>query len=205
MLKKLFITGLIAILPLTITVLIIVFLVNKMAGFIFYLSHFIPILKDLSAPFVTLIGLVVVFLGITFIGLITKSVIGKVLFDAIEKILTHVPIIRTIYTSTAQFTTSIFGGKRNFEEVVLVEFPRKDSWSLGFITGTKKWIMDGEEYVNVFIPTTPNPTSGYYIIVKEKDIVKTHYSVEWGIKIIMSAGMILPSDIKIANNQIEEV
>ncbi len=200
--KKYFITGLITILPLTITVLIIVFLVNKIGGLLMSFSNVLPAVTYLPPYVVTILGLFIVFIGITFIGLITQSVVGKIIFEWIEKILTHLPIVKTIYTSINQLTSSLFGSKHNFREVVLVEFPRRNSWSIGFVTSEEKWIIDGEKYINIFVPTTPNPTSGYYIIVAESDVVKTPYTVEWGLKIVMSAGVILPSKREIEERKL---
>ena len=100
------------------------------------------------------------------------------------------PLINTIYTSSRQIMQTLtMPGKGNFKQVVLIEYPRKGLWTLAFVTAYSK-SKSGEQYVHVFLPTTPNPTSGFMLFIKEKDIRPSGLSIEEGLKTLISGGMI---------------
>lgn len=142
------------------------------------------------------IGLVTVVLGLTMIGAITAGLVGRMFLGASESLLHRMPVIRGIYGATKQIVETLFSRQStSFRAVVMVEFPRKNIWALGFVTG----VTEGEvqrlteaEVVNVFIPTTPNPTSGYLVFVPRDEIVELAMSVEDGIKMIVTAGIATP-------------
>jgi len=142
------------------------------------------------------LGLVAVFLLLVFIGAFAAGYMGRMLVSISEFFLAHMPVVRSIYSATKQVMETVFSNQASaFRQVVMVEFPRAGVWSLGFLTGkTMGEVQDltTEEVINVFVPTTPNPTSGFLIFVPRKDIVPLAMSVEEGIKMIMSAGIITP-------------
>lgn len=144
------------------------------------------------------IGLVIAIVVLVIIGALAAGLVGRLFVDYSERILNRMPIVRSIYGATKQvFETMLTQKSDVFREVVLVEFPRVGMWSIGFIAGrTEGEIQEltEDEVLNVYIPTTPNPTSGYLCFVARKDIVPLSMSVEEGIKMVVSGGIVTPPD-----------
>ena len=142
------------------------------------------------------VGLIIALVGITLIGAITAGLLGRLLRQLMEAVVNRLPIIRTIYNLIKQVTeTALANRAQAFRECALVEYPRKGSWTVGFITGTtaKEFeVLTGEEMVNVFVPTTPNPTSGFLMFIPRREVHILDMSVEDGIKLIISLGLVLP-------------
>jgi uncharacterized membrane protein len=142
------------------------------------------------------IGLIIALIGITLIGAITAGLLGRLLRQLMEAIVNRLPIIRTIYNLIKQVTeTALANRAQAFRECALVEYPRKGSWTVGFITGTtaKEFeALTGEEMLNVFVPTTPNPTSGFLMFIPRREVHILDMSVEDGIKLVISLGLVLP-------------
>ena len=117
-----------------------------------------------------------------------------------EKILSKMPVLRNIYSGLKQLFETILTQKSNsFREVVLIEYPRSGIWAMGFLTGDTKGEVNRKtknQMVNIFLPTTPNPTSGFLLFVPKKDVIRLTMTVEEGIKMIISAGIITPSKKK---------
>ncbi len=146
-------------------------------------------------------GVVVVVVGLTLIGAFTAGLMGRFLISVSERILARMPVIRSLYGAIKQVFETVLAQKTNaFREVVLVEYPRTGLWTLGFITGAtngeiKARLAEGEggsEMVNVFVPTTPNPTSGFLLFVPRRDLRVLDMTVEDGIKMVVSTGIITP-------------
>ena len=128
---------------------------------------------------------------ITFIGWLSLSFLGKKIFELINKILKKIPILRTIYSAINQMTESLTKSDNKQKSVVLLEYPKKDVWAVGFATKENKGIINdkiGNELVNVFVPTTPNPTSGFLLMVPKKNLIFLDISFEQASKFIVSAG-----------------
>jgi uncharacterized membrane protein len=144
------------------------------------------------------IGLLIAIVAFILIGWLAKNVLGRVLLRTSEYFVHRVPVIRQIYSAIKQVTETIMASRsRAFRDVVLFEYPRRESWSIGFVTNkTEGEIqrLSGEDMVNIFVPTTPNPTSGYLLFVPAKDIYHLDMSVEEAIKLVVSAGIIVPPD-----------
>jgi len=144
------------------------------------------------------LGVVVVLLFLIFIGMITANFFGRFFLRVSESILDRMPIIRSLYGATKQIFETVLATQSNaFREVVLFEYPRKGLWCIGFITGsTKGEVARATEMdtVNVFVPTTPNPTSGFLLFVPREDVTILDMSVEEGVKLVVSAGIILPAE-----------
>lgn len=144
------------------------------------------------------IGLIIVCIALTFIGALTAGIIGRFWFRTSEKILSRMPVIRSIHSAIKQIFETVLSNQSNaFREVVLFEYPRRGSWAMGFITGqTKGEVQDitKDEVVNVFLPTTPNPTSGYLLFIPRRELVMLSMSVEEGIKMVVSGGIVTPPD-----------
>ncbi len=159
-------------------------------------AHYYP---DTYLPFsVPGIGLVIVIVFLTLVGAIAAGLIGRLFIATSERILARMPVIRGVYGATKQIFETVLAQKSTaFRDVVLVEYPRLGLWSLGFITG----ITEGEvqeltedEMLNVFVPTTPNPTSGYLLFVPRSEVIFLSMSVEEGIKMAVSGGIVTPPD-----------
>jgi len=147
------------------------------------------------------LGLIILLVGLTLIGMTTAGFIGRTLVKIGEGVVNRMPILRGIYSASKQVIETVVGqNATSFREVVLVEFPRRDCWSIAFITGVAKGEigdLTDEEVVNVFVPTTPNPTSGYLIFVPRAEIVPLHMSVEDGIKYVVSMGIVAPPSAQV--------
>lgn len=191
-LRAYFITGLLVLLPLALTFWILKALLQGMERLIGdpiqqYLKTYIPGM-----------GIILLVCLILLVGIFARNFIGKKLGQLGERILNRIPLVRNIYSSIKQLTNTIFlQGKSSFRGVVLVEYPRRGAYSIGFVTGHTRGEIQAtthETMVNVFIPTTPNPTSGFFILFPEEEIKHLNMSVEQGLKMIISAGMVTPEE-----------
>jgi len=176
--------GILIIVPIIITILILVWLFN-------YIDNIAqPVAKSLLGRTIPGLGFALTVVLIYLTGLVATSVIGKRLVGYIESLLARVPLFRYLYTSIKQIMVSFTSpSETKFLQVVLVEFPKKGMRVLGFVTSESR-VESGEKLLNVFIPTSPNPTSGYLEIVRENDIIRTNISIDDALKMILSAGKI---------------
>lgn len=144
------------------------------------------------------LGVVMIVIVLTLIGSITAGFVGRLFVRTSEAILARIPAVRTIYGTTKQiFETVLANQSAAFREVVLVEYPRRGIWAIGFITGAANGEvqkLSADTLYNVFVPTTPNPTSGFLLFVANEDLVRLTMTVEDGIKMVVSAGIITPPD-----------
>jgi uncharacterized membrane protein len=154
------------------------------------------------------LGLVVVVVGLILIGAVTAGYLGRILLRTSDKLLTRMPFIRGIYGATKQIFETVLAKQSNtFREVVLVEFPRKDMWTVAFVTGkTEGEIRDltDDDAVSIYVPTTPNPTSGYLVFVPRRDVVLLSMTVEEAIKFVISGGIVAPPDRRAVAKQVIE-
>ena len=186
-LRNNFIAGIVVLIPIGITLYLTLFII-KFSGNIIpkeinpnnYLPFDIPGLEILIAIII-----------ITFIGWLSLSFIGKKFFELFNNVLKKIPILRTIYSAIGQMTESFTKTNSNQKSVVLLEYPRKGVWAVGFATKENKGLIAkkvNEELINVFVPTTPNPTSGFLLMVPKKDLIFLEISFEQASKFIVSAG-----------------
>lgn len=143
------------------------------------------------------LGLLLLLLVLLFIGMLTTGYIGKFFVRLWERIIRKMPVVSSIYSLLKQiFETFLSQKSRSFNEVVLVEYPRKGLWSIAFVsnsdTGGEVAEKSGQKTLSIFVPTTPNPTSGFLIFVPENDVIKLDMSVEDGIKYVISCGIVTP-------------
>ena len=183
--KRHLIAGVLAIVPIALTFWILRFL------FRFLDSFTAPILKNIGIEIPGL-GIILTLLFIFILGLFITNVLGKTIFNWGERILTKLPLVNTIYNAVKQITNA-FSGKsmKNFKQVIFIQYPRKGLWTMCFVTNQSK-NESGDEFYHVFVPTTPNPTSGVFIVIPQKDAVHPDISVEEGLKSIISGGIIDP-------------
>ncbi len=143
------------------------------------------------------LGFLFVLALITLVGWFTASLLGRSMMRFGERILQRMPVVRSIYGTLKQiFETVLANSSRSFREVVLVEYPRRGLWAIAFVTGPTKGevaeAMGEEDLVNVFLPTTPNPTSGFLLFVPRRDLVHLGMTIEEGMKMVISGGIVTP-------------
>ncbi len=145
------------------------------------------------------IGLILILIGLTMVGALTAGLLGRMLRQSMDAILNRLPVIRSLYSAIKQIMETVLANQSAaFREVVLLEYPRRGIWTIGFITGATSGEIQGlttEEVINVFVPTTPNPTSGFLLFVPVKDVIHLKMSVEAGIKLVVSGGLVVPNDV----------
>jgi uncharacterized membrane protein len=153
-------------------------------------------------------GIGIIFVGtlIVLIGALTTGLMGKTLVSLGESLLNRVPVIRSLYGATKQIMETVMSNRSDtFREVVLLEYPRPDVWVIGFITGATRGEVQNrssEQLVNIFVPTTPNPTSGFLLFCPREDVITLDMGVEEAVKMVVSAGIITPDDPKVKRKTI---
>ncbi len=186
-LRNYFFAGAVVLIPIGITLYLSLFIIKVSTKILpkelnpnSYLPFEIPGVEIIIAVFL-----------ITFIGWLSLSFLGKKIIELINRILKRIPILRTIYSAINQMTESLTKSDNKQKSVVLLEYPKKDVWAVGFATKENKGIINdkiGNELVNVFVPTTPNPTSGFLLMVPKKNLIFLDISFEQASKFIVSAG-----------------
>jgi uncharacterized membrane protein len=150
-------------------------------------------------PALPLIGMLFTFVVIILLGVVARHLLGGEFLRAWERLMRRVPVARNIYSGVKQLFEAIFasGPRSQFNRVVLVEYPRKGIYALAFTTGVARGVVQEateKRMINCFLPTTPNPTSGFYLLVPEEEAVETQLSVEEAFKLVMSAGLVSPAE-----------
>lgn len=189
------IAGLLVWVPLGVTILIIKFLIDLMDNTLLILpAAWHP--DQLLGVRVPGLGMLLSLIVVLVTGMVVANLFGRHVFSFTESLLARIPVVRAIYSATKQLTETLFSGSgKSFRKVVLVQYPRVGLWTLGFITGDglpEANSKAGRDFVNIFVPTTPNPTSGFFLMVPRKDVIELEMSVDAGIKLIISAGAVLP-------------
>ena len=185
--RNYFIAGIVVLIPIGITIYLTVFIISISSKILpkeinpnFYLPYNIPGLEIIISLFI-----------ITFIGWLSLSFLGKKLLDLFNNILKKIPILRTIYSALGQMTQTFTKSDSDKKNVVLIEYPRKGSWAVGFATKDNTGEITNKinrKLVNVFVPTTPNPTSGFLLMFPKDDLIYLDMTFEEASKFIVSAG-----------------
>jgi uncharacterized membrane protein len=197
-----FLTGLVVVLPTVITFAVIKWLVGTVSSLTDLLLFFLPLKwthedggKGPMYWYWSLAALILAVILVMLLGVFTRYYIGKRVIEWLDTAMLRVPLLNKVYGTIKQVNEAFAGSKTSFKTVVLVEFPRDGLHSVGFVTNEQNDALDiavGEKLISVFIPTTPNPTSGFLILVPEKKITKLEMSVADGIKYAISLGSIAP-------------
>ena len=184
--KRITFAGLFAIVPLALT---------------FYIIKIIIVFLDqLTAPIMARInleipgfGLILTLLIIFALGIFVTNVLGRRLFSWGERLISSIPLVKNIYNTLKQITNAFSGATQteNYQRVIYIQYPRKELWTICFVTG-ESVDGSGKEYYHVFVPTTPNPTSGVFIIIPKKDAIEADLTVEEGLKAVISGGLLAP-------------
>lgn len=195
LLRRYLVAGLLVWVPLGITLLVVRLLVR-------WLDGTLQLIPEAYRP-ETLLGFhipglgVVVSLLILFVtGVLVANLFGRSLVSVWERLLARIPLVRSVYSGAKQLAETLFSETgQSFRKVLLIEFPRKGLWTLAFQTGVdvgEAQRKTGHDVVNVYVPTTPNPTGGYFVMVPREDVIELEMSVDDGLKMLMSMGAVVP-------------
>lgn len=194
-LRKYLIAGLLVWLPLIITVAVVKFVIDLLDGTILLLppDYRPEALLGFSIPGA---GIVLALVVLVVTGIFAANLLGRRLVQVWEAVLGRIPLVRSVYNSVKQISTTLLASRStSFRKVVLVEYPRKDCWCIGFLSNesveTARAISD-QRIQSIYLPTTPNPTSGFNLLIPERDIIELDMTVEDGFKFIISMGVIVP-------------
>ena len=195
-LRERFVAGMLIALPVVATFIILEFLIKLID------SRVVPLLPAALRPETYLdyavpgFGLIILILFLTLLGSVATNFLGNYFVGLTDRVLTRVPVVRSVYSVFKQIRDvfqSNTGGQ--YKEVVMIQYPRAGSWVIGFVAGAAKGEMRhrlGEDFIGVFVPTTPNPTSGFLLYVQTSEVVKMDLTVEEGAKVIFSGGLVVP-------------
>jgi uncharacterized membrane protein len=194
--RRTFLAGLLILLPLFITYVLIAFLFNIFTGV------GTPIVTGMfrllgangpASPWVPVVNLLLSLAVIFLLGVVGTNILGRRVLGRFESLLLRLPLVRTIYSSAKQVVETFQGPGRSFRRVVLIEYPKKDTWTLGLVATERRdslGLFPSENVLTVFIPTTPNPTSGYLVIVSPEAVKEIDFTVEEAFKFIVSGGIV---------------
>jgi uncharacterized membrane protein len=193
--KQIFLTGLAVMIPFGLTIYVMVYLISLMDGLLSILpTRFHP--DQVLGFHIPGLGFIFTLILILAVGLTVRSILGRSLLLWGERLVYKIPLVRGIYQALKQIVHAMMSTKgESFKRVVMVEFPRKGLYTVAFVTGIATGEMQektDERCINIFIPTTPNPTSGFYMMVPEDQVVRLDMSVEEAFKLIMSGGIVAP-------------
>jgi uncharacterized membrane protein len=188
-LQRHFLTGLLTITPAAVTVWVLVKSYELIDATMRPWLQRIPRLTETYPDeLLTLIAFVSFLLVIVLVGLLTRSLVGVAFFNLVERVIERIPVVKTIFSATKQIASVFLTDQRSaFQQVVLIEYPRYDCHSIGFVTRDEP----DSEILNVFLPTTPNPTSGYMLLLPREQVEVLPVTIEDGIKIIISGGSVI--------------
>ncbi|MDR1855051.1 MAG: DUF502 domain-containing protein [Azoarcus sp.] len=194
--KKYFITGLLIWIPLAITFTVLTWIVRTLDGWMVpWLPHH---LQPTTVFGFDIPGLgVVLFVFILFAtGVIGANVLGQRLVGAWESLLARIPVVKSIYSSVKQVSDTLFSSSgQAFRKALLVQYPREGAWTIAFLTGTPGGDVAQHlsgDYVSIYVPTTPNPTSGFFLMLPAADVIELDMSVDEALKYIISMGVVAP-------------
>ncbi len=180
------VAGLVTVAPILATVWILTVLFNFFDGFA------APLLDSLLPIHIPGLGVIIALIFMYLLGILVTNFLGKKIVSIGEAILRKIPLANTIYGTAKQITQSVSGASNKaFKKAVLINYPRSGLWTIAFVTGDSI-DNNGESYYHLFVPTTPNPTSGVMVIIPQSDVIDSNLSVEEALKTIISGGMLGP-------------
>ncbi|HTD04949.1 DUF502 domain-containing protein [Undibacterium sp.] len=201
--RKYFITGLLILVPLAITLWVLHAIISTMDQSLLLLP--VQWRPEAVVGFrIPGLGTILTLLIIFVTGLLTQNFIGNYVVAAWEALLNRIPIVNSIYSSVKQVSDTLFSSSGNaFRKAVLVQYPRQGSWTIAFLTGVPGGDVANHlqgEYVSVYVPTTPNPTSGFFLMMPKADTIELDMSVDAALKYIVSMGVVAPEHLPAAKD-----
>jgi uncharacterized membrane protein len=193
--RKYFVTGLLILVPLAITIWVLSLIISTMDQSLLLLpERWRP--EAVVGFHIPGLGTILTLLVIFLTGLATRNFVGKRIVWAWEALLVRIPVVRSIYSSVKQVSDTLFSSSGNaFRKALLVQYPREGSWTIGFLTGVPGGDVRNHlqgDYVSLYIPTTPNPTSGFFLMVPRADTIELDMNVDEALKYIVSMGVVAP-------------
>jgi uncharacterized membrane protein len=196
--RKYFITGLLILVPLAITLWVLHSVISTMDQSLLLLPiQWRP--EQLFGFKVLGIGTILTLLIVFVTGLLAQNFIGNYVVEAWEALLKRIPIVNSIYSSVKQVSDTLFSSSGNaFSKALLVQYPREGSWTIAFLTGVPGGAVASHlkgEYISIYVPTTPNPTSGFFLMVPKADTIELDMSVDAALKYVVSMGVVAPDTL----------
>jgi uncharacterized membrane protein len=193
--RKYFITGLLILVPLAITLWVLHSVISTMDQSLLLLpTQWRP--EQLFGFKILGIGTILTLLIVFITGLLAQNFIGNYVVEAWEALLKRIPIVNSIYSSVKQVSDTLFSSSGNaFSKALLVQYPREGSWTIAFLTGVPGGAVASHlkgEYISIYVPTTPNPTSGFFLMVPKADTIELDMSVDAALKYVVSMGVVAP-------------
>ncbi|TAH45438.1 MAG: DUF502 domain-containing protein [Betaproteobacteria bacterium] len=193
--KKYFITGLLIWIPLAITFMVLAWIVGTLDQIILLLPNGIHP-REIFGFNIPGLGVVMSLLIVLTTGLIAANVLGQKLVQVWEAVLSRIPVVKSIYYSVKQVSDTLFSSSgQAFRQALLVQYPREGSWTIAFLTGKPGGDAANHlpgDFVSLYVPTTPNPTSGFFLMMPKKDVIELDMSVDEALKYIISMGVVAP-------------
>ena len=196
--RKYFITGLLILVPLAITVWVLNLVIGTLdQSLLLVPARFRP--QSLFGFDIPGLGTILTILIVFLTGLLTNNLVGNYVVKLWERLLQRIPIVNSLYSSVKQVSDTLFSSSGNaFRKAVLVPYPHQNSWTIAFLTGVPGGDAANHlvgDYVSVYVPTTPNPTSGIFLMMKRSDVVELDMSVDAALKYIVSMGVVAPAEV----------
>ncbi len=197
-LKKYFLTGLVVLGPLGLTVLVVQWIVSAMDSAILGLLPTALHPTSLVGQHIPGLGVVGTLMLVMMVGMLASNIFGRTIVTYSEWVFSHTPGIKGVYNLFKQMTDTLFSKEKSgFRKVVLIEYPRRGIWTVAFLSGPTRGELQRlmqHPMLNVFVPTTPNPTSGFFLLVPAEDVVELKMTVDEALKMVVSVGMVVPPD-----------
>ncbi|MDO4433644.1 MAG: DUF502 domain-containing protein [Alysiella sp.] len=199
-LKKYLITGILVWLPVAVTIWIITHIISATDRIITFIPNQWQPANYLGFHIPGL-GFVIAVVVLFVTGILAANILGRKILEGWDSLIGRIPVVKSIYSSVKKVSESLLSdNSRSFKTPVLVPFPQPNIWTIAFVSGSVPQALaiglpEGEKYVSVYVPTTPNPTGGYYIMVRESDIRELDMTVDEALKYVISLGMVMPDDL----------
>lgn len=195
-LRRYLMAGLLVWIPLGVTIIVVKMLIGLLDRTLVLLpAQYRP--EQLFGVSIPGLGVIVAVVVVLFTGIIVANLFGRKLVAIWESLLSRIPLVSSVYSAVKQIAETMFSSSgQSFRKVLLVEYPRKGMWTLAFQTGTEvgeAQCKTCREVINIYVPTTPNPTSGFFIMVPKEDVVELEMSVDEGLRMIISMGSVVPN------------